>query len=54
VPIARSRTGRWSVTATGTTARLKLSSEAGDESFVFSGSGQVISLDSRWHGMSLA
>lgn len=53
-PIARSRTGRWSVTAARATARLVLSSEAENESFVLSGSGPAMSLDGRWRGVSLA
>lgn len=52
-PIARSRTGQWSVTAAGAAARLMLTSEAWNESFVLSGSGPAMSLDGRWQGVSL-
>jgi len=49
-PIARSRTGRWSVMAARYTARLMLSSDAGDTSYVLSGDGSRMSLDGRWQG----
>lgn len=51
-PISRSRTGRWTVTASGATARLTLTSEGGNESFTLGGSGSAMSLDGRWHSAS--
>ena len=53
LPIARSRTGRWSVTAARETAWLMLSGEGGDELYVLSGAGTTMSLDGKWQGVSL-
>lgn len=54
LPISRSRTGQWSVTAARETAWLRLSSEGGNELYVLSGAGTTMSLDGKWQGISLA
>jgi hypothetical protein len=54
LPISRSRTGRWSVTATREKAWLMLSSDAGNELYVLSGAGSTMLLDGRWQRVSQA
>ncbi len=54
LPISRSRTGRWSVTAVREKAWLRLSGEDADESYRLSGAGPAMLLDDKWQGVSLA
>jgi hypothetical protein len=53
LPISRSLTGRWSVTAARETAWLRLSSESVNQLYVLSGAGTTILLDGKWQGVSL-
>jgi hypothetical protein len=53
LPIARSRTGRWSVTAARDKAWLGLSSEGGRELYLLSAAGTTLYLDGKWVGVSL-
>jgi hypothetical protein len=53
LPFSRSRTGRWSVTATREKAWLRLSGETGIELYVLSSAGMTMLLDGKWRGVSL-
>ena len=53
LPISRSRTGRWSVTATREKAWLMLSSDEGNSTYALSLAGTTMLLDGKWRGVSL-